>query len=268
MDSSGFKVGGLVVTVLLHAALVVVAITKLGGDSSAAEKDDPSKRFGEAVTIEAALAFKEVKPESRQPVKKKKEMYKPPVEEAPVVEPVEEEKPPEPEAPKIDTNNVVEEVEAKKAPAEKPKHKIKPKPDEIDPDSVLDKNRVQDEDLSSTGQDEVPTEGAADGSEWGTERDARGDPYAGELKGRIHSVWTVPSVETEGGTVQGCVKLDADGKIVDRAVKKKSGNANLDRSVELALKQAPDMEEPVPEHLIDLITVKGICFRFTLKAGE
>lgn len=267
MDSSGFKVGGVVVTVLLHLALVVVAISKMGGDSSAAEKD-PSKRFGSAVTIEAALAFKEVKPESRQPVKQKKEMYKPPVEEAPPVQEPVEEKPPEPEAPKIDTDNVVEEVEAKKAPAEKPKHKIKPRPDEIDPDSVLEKNRVQDEDLSSTGEEEVPKEGAADGSEWGSERDARGDPYAGELKGRIHSVWTVPSVEIEGGTVQGCVKLDADGKIVDRAVKKKSGNANLDRSVELALKQAPDMEEPVPEHLIDLITVKGICFRFTLEQGQ
>ena len=60
----------------------------------------------------------------------------------------------------------------------------------------------------------------------------------------------------------GCVKLDKDGKIVDRFVKKKSGNANLDRSVELALKQAPDMTGPVPDDLIDLMTVKGICFRF------
>ena len=49
---------------------------------------------------------------------------------------------------------------------------------------------------------------------------------------------------------------------MDRFVKKKSGNANLDRSVELALKQAPDMTEPVPDDMIDLMTVKGICFRF------
>jgi outer membrane biosynthesis protein TonB len=263
MDSQSFKVGGLVVTVLLHAALVVAAISKMGSESSAAP--DPSKRFESAVTIEASLAFKEVKPESRQPVKKKKEMYKPPVEEAPV--PVPTEKPPVPEAPKIDTDNVVQQEEPPAA-KEKPKHKIKPRPDEIDPDSVLDKNRAQDEDLSSTGVDEVPKEGSADGSEWGTEKDARGDPYAGELRGRIESVWAVPSVETEGGVAQGCVRLDADGKIVDRAVKKKSGNATLDRSVELALKKAPDMDEPVPEHLIDLITVKGICFRFTLEKGQ
>jgi TonB C terminal len=261
MESRALQVGGIVVTVLLHAALVTVTISNLGNDSSAAA--DPSKNFQEAVAIEAALAFKEVKPQSRQPVKQKKEKYAPPVEETPV--PAEEPPPPEPEAPKIDTDNVVEEVEPPKGAKDPPKHKIKPKKDEIDISSTLEKNRAQDEDLSSTGVDEVPKEGSADGSEWGTERDARGDPYAGELRGRIHSVWKVPAVETGTGVAQGCVRLDEDGKIVDRAVRKKSGNANLDRSVELALNQAPDMDEPVPEHLIDLITVKGICFRFTLE---
>jgi len=264
MDSSGLKIGGLVVTVLLHAALVVVTISKLGGDSAAAS--DPSERFDESITIEAALAFKEVQPQSRQPVKQKKEKYAPPVEEVPVpAETPPPVPPPEPEAPKIDTDNQVQAEEPPKAAKEKPKHKVKPRLDEIDPESILEKNRVQDEDLSETGVDEVPKEGSADGSEWGSERDARGDPYAGELRGRIESVWSVPSVETGTGVAQGCVKLDEDGKIVDRHVKKKSGNANLDRSVELALKQAPDMEDPVPEHLIDLITVKGICFRFTLE---
>ncbi len=266
MDSSGLKVGGVVVTVLLHAALVVVTISKMGSDSAAAS--DPSKNFEGAVTIEAALAFKEVKPESRQPQKQKKEKYAPPVEEVPVpAETPPPEPPPEPEAPKIDTDNQVQAEEPPKAAKEKPKHKVKPRPDEVDPESILEKNRAQDEDLSETGVDEVPKEGSADGSEWGSERDARGDPYAGELRGRIESVWSVPSVETGAGVAQGCVKLDEDGKIVDRHVKKKSGNANLDRSVELALKQAPDMEEPVPEHLIDLITVKGICFRFTLEGN-
>jgi outer membrane biosynthesis protein TonB len=264
MESRGLQVGGVVVTVLLHAALVVVTISNLDEGSTAAA--DPSKKFENATTIEAALAFKEVKPQSRQPVKQKKEKYAPPVEETPV--PTEEPPPPEPEAPKVDTDNVVEEVEPPKGAKEPPKHKVKPKKDEIDINSTLEKNRSQDEDLSSTGVDEVPQEGSADGSKWGTETDAKGHPYAGELKGRIYSAWTVPSLETGGGEVHGCVKLDEDGKIVDRHVKKKSGNANLDRSVELALKQAPDMEEPVPEDLVGLITVKGICFRFTLKKEE
>jgi outer membrane biosynthesis protein TonB len=262
MSSGGLRIGGFVVTVLLHVGLVALALTNLGGGDSRADSSDES-RFDSAVTIEAALAFKEVKPQSRQPQKQKKETYAPPVPE--VVEPVPEapEPPPEPEAPKIDTDNVEQPIE-EAAPKEKPKHKVKPKKDEIDIKSTLEKNRAQDEDLSSTGAEEVPQEGSADGSKWGTETDARGHPYAAELKGRIYSVWSVPALETGGGETHGCVKLDIFGKIVDRHVKKKSGNANLDRSVELALKQAPDMEEPVPDDLRVLITVKGICFRFTI----
>jgi len=244
MASGGLKFGGLLVTVLLHAGLVGVALLHMGGDSAA---DPAASRFENAVTIEASLAFKEVKPESRQPQKQKKETYSPP------------------EVPKIDTDPIAQPEEPV---PERPKHKVRPKPEEIDIKKTLAKNRAQDDDLSSTGVDEVPREGSADGSKWGTETDAKGHPYAAELKGRIYSAWTVPSLETGSGEAQGCVKLDGDGKIVDRHVKKKSGNANLDRSVELALKQAPDMEEPVPEDLRSLITVKGICFRFTIEEGN
>jgi hypothetical protein len=243
MASGELKFGGLAVTVLLHAGLVGAALLHMGTDSSA---DTASSRFDNAVTIEAALAFKEVKPKNRQPQKQKKETYRPPEEQKIATTPV-----PVPEE-----------------PVEKPKHKVKPKPEEIDISKTLAKNRAQDDDLSSTGVEEVPREGAADGSKWGTETDAKGHPYAAELKGRIYSAWSVPSLETGSGEAQGCVKLDESGKIVDRHVKKKSGNANLDRSVELALKQAPDMEEPVPEDLRALITVKGICFRFTIEEGN
>ncbi len=259
MASDGLKVGGVVVTVLLHLGLAAVAFATMGEGSSA---DPEASRFDSAVTIEASLAFKEVKPQ-RQPQKQKKEMYAPPVEEAPVV--TETPVPPEPQ--KVDTDNIQPSVEEQGA-KEKPKHKVKPKSDEIDIKSTLEKNRAQDDDLSSTGVEEVPREGSASGSKWGTEVDAKGHPYAAELKGRIYSAWTVPSLETGSGEAQGCVKLDDFGKIVDRLVKKKSGNANLDRSVELALKQAPDMEEPVPDELRSLITVKGICFRFTIEEGN
>ena len=243
MAQGQLKVGGLVLTVLLHAGLAAVALAHMGGSSSAGSS---AARFDSAVTIEASLAFKEVKPKNKQPQKKKKETYRPPEDQ------------------KIDTDNVQQPEE----PVEKPKHKVKPKPDEIDISKTLAKNRAQDDDLSSTGVDEVPKEGSATGSRWGTETDAKGHPYAAELKGRIYSAWSVPSLETGSGEAQGCVKLDESGKITDRAVKKKSGNANLDRSVELALKQAPDMEEPVPDELLSLITEKGICFRFTIEGQE
>ena len=104
----------------------------MGGSSSAS--DDPSARFQNAVTIEASLAFKEVKPKNKQPQKQKKQTYRPPEEQ------------------KIDTDNVQQPEE----PVEKPKHKVKVKPEEIDISKTLAKNRAQDEDLSSTGVDEVP----------------------------------------------------------------------------------------------------------------
>jgi outer membrane biosynthesis protein TonB len=244
MGSRNLQLGGLVVTVLLHAGLVALVLSHLGGSAPA----DAAARFDSAVTIEASLAFKEVKPQSRQPQKQRKVVAPPP------------------EAPKIDTDPVVP-AEPEK-PEEKLKPRPKPRPKDVDIDETLDDHRIPDEDFSSTGVDEVPKAGSADGSKWGTEVDAKGHPYAAELKGRIYSVWTVPSLETGNGEAHGCVKLDESGKIVDRQVKKKSGNANLDRSVELALKQAPDMDKPVPDELRSLITVKGICFRFTIEEGN
>jgi hypothetical protein len=230
---------GLSATFLLHASIVAILLARgedagCGGGGDA----DAAARFSDSQTIEASLAFKAVEPKDRQPQKEKKKKYAPD-EKAPVVF--------DPDA---------------GPPPPHPEHEVKVKPDEVDINSVLKKNRGQNPDLSSTGAEEIPKEGSAGGSEWGTEKDAHGSPYAGELKGRIHSAWELPSIEQGTGEVLGCVKLDKDGKIVDRFVKKKSGNANLDRSVELALKQAPDMKEPVPDDMIDLMTVKGICFRF------
>jgi outer membrane biosynthesis protein TonB len=231
---------GLSLTFLLHAAVIAVLVSRgdeagcTGGGGDA----DASKRFEDSQTIEASLAFKAVEPKDRQPQKEKKKKYAPD-DKAPVI--ADADAGPRPEA---------------------PEHDLKVKPDEVDIASVLKKNKMQNPDLSSTGAEEIPKEGSASGSEWGTENDAKGDPYAGELKGRIHSAWELPALEQGTGEAHGCVKLDKKGKIVDRFVKKKSGNANLDRSVEEALRQAPDMTEPVPDHLIDLMTVKGICFRF------
>jgi hypothetical protein len=233
-------VAGLSLTFLLHAAVVALLVSRGDEAGCASGGDDAgaAARFENSQTIEASLAFKAVDPADRQPQKEKKKKYAAD-DNAPVI--ADSDAGPRPEA---------------------PEHDVKVTPDEIDIASILKKNKMQNPDLSSTGADEIPKEGSAGGSEWGTEKDARGHPYAGELKGRIHSAWELPALEQGTGEAEGCVKLDKNGKIVDRFMKKKSGNANLDRSVEVALKQAPDMTEPVPDDLVDLMTSKGICFRF------
>jgi hypothetical protein len=231
---------GLSLTVLLHIGLAAGAIASqeqcgwMGGEAKA-----ESDRFKDARVIEAGLARKAVEPKNKLPQKQKKEKFAPP-------DPI-----------KVATPNA--------PPVEETKETLRPKPDEIDPKSILKKNRVQEDDLSSTGTTEVPKEGQADGSDWGTEKDAKGDPYVGELKGRIYAVWQVPSLETGTGKTIGCVRLNDKGKIIESELTKKSSNANLNRSVSLALKQAPSMEDPVPGHLTELLTVQGICFEFRLE---
>ena len=231
---------GMSITALVHLGLIAALVSSTGdqgcGSSSNAASEDP---FARAETIEAALAFKEVKPKNKQPVKKKKKKYRK-VEEG------------------ISTDPKAKPIKKK----DEPKHKVKVTDDEIDPTSILNKNRTQDQDLSSTGEDKIPVEGSANGSEWGTERDAKGDPYVGELRGRIESVWELPSLVEDSGRVRGCVKLNAKGKIIDSKIKRFSKNSDLNRSVKLALRKAPPMDKPVPGHLIELLTVRGICLDF------
>lgn len=231
---------GIAATILLHlfvGGLVVVKNDDSGcGGGASAEATD----FGKSETIEASLAFKEVKPKNKQPQKKKKQKFKPQAE---------------------DGASKVEELKPKD---QKKDLTLRPEADEIDINSILEKNRKQDDDLSESGSDEVPVEGSAAGSEWGTEKMAKGDPYVGELRGRIYSVWQVPALETGVGEALGCVRLNEEGEILDRELKKRSKNSNLDRSVEVALKNAPNMESPVPDKLKTLLTVNGICFKFVL----
>jgi hypothetical protein len=230
---------GLSVTVLLHLGLGLAVVTQDDCGWLAKSEADSDSKFKDARVIQAGLARKKVEPKSKQPQKKKKKKFKPP------------------EGVKVARNDA-------KVKTEDDKNKPRPDPDEIDVTSILEKNRVQEPDLSTHGVDEVPVEGSTDGSEWGTEKEAKGDPYVGELKGRIYSVWQVPTLETGAGKAVGCVRLDDDGKIVDSELKKRSKNSNLNRSVTLALKKAPAMESPVPGKLKELLTERGICFEFTL----
>lgn len=234
-------VSGLAFTVLLHILVGGLIVAKGGTSGCGGDDASGSTDFAQAETIEASLAFKEVKPKNKQPQKKKKDKFRPKAEDG------------------------ASRKDKLKNKPEKPKKETLPvEDDEIDINSILDKNRKQDDDLSDTGSDETPVEGSPTGSEWGTEKEARGDPYVGELKGRVYSAWKVPALETGNGKAIGCVRLDKEGVIVDRELKKRSKNTNLDRSVEVALKDAPAMDTPVPEALVNLLTVKGICFNFAL----
>ncbi|RMH39006.1 MAG: hypothetical protein D6689_17980 [Deltaproteobacteria bacterium] len=240
MTDRRFTVLGIALTVLMHG-LLGTALALLDRDRS---DDGPRLRRldDNAVVIEASLAYKRTtRRKTRQPQKKKA---------PPKVAP--------PEATRLTANP--------DAPAKPPERNDRVRPQDIDVDAVLAKHRNVDlfDDEADVAGDSEPEVGSAEGSEWGTAEEARGDPYVGELHGRIKKVWKIPTLATNPGAVLGCVRLDPSGKIVAREVRERSGDATLDRSVVEALRNATDMDKPVPPHLTDLLTKKGVCFRFLL----
>src|SRR6185369_12872971 len=122
----------------------------------------------------------------------------------------------------------------------KPKDE-KPKP----PDEVARDPRATFNKFRKIKPDEENQEGADDGSEFGTLERAQGDPYVGELIGRMTVNFTVPSVITDQGLeTWGCVKLDAEGKVVDWAVDPdhKSKSHAFNSAVEKRIHETTDMD--------------------------
>jgi len=227
---------GVIASVILHGG-ALAAVWSYKGIQVA---PDDSNFFDRAHVIEAGLAMRKAPKKKRQPQKKKKKTYRPK------------------EAAKIsrDADRTPVKATAKKD--------LPPKADEIDFASVLEKNREQDEDLSTHGSDDVG-QGDEETSFSGRLAHAKGDPYVALLAEQIYNTWKVPSLETAGGSVLGCILLEPDGKIAKFEVKRKSKNSNLNRSVYLALKNAPAMAEPVPDRVKGLLTGTGICLNFNMQ---
>jgi hypothetical protein len=96
----------------------------------------------------------------------------------------------------------------------------------------------------------------------------KGDPYLRDVVKDVLAGWEFPKILDAQGVPIGCVHLDADGKVVDTKFKQKSGNDDLDDSVERALKAFKDTRnkdpKPVPTNLLD-ITTEWVCFQFKLQ---
>ena len=146
------------------------------------------------------------------------------------------------------------------------------KSEDFDPESVFSKHRrPAEQDGTRAGADGANDEnraGSADGSEFGTIEDVKGDPYVGELVGRMttNPEMTVPSVVSGVGlSTLGCVMLDEDGRIVDRAVPNeyKSAERTFNRAVEERLRITTDMDDPVPARLTERLVGKWLCVPFT-----
>ncbi len=146
---------------------------------------------------------------------------------------------------------------------------------ELDPESVFNKHRdgaegkpTDDPAAEAPGGDEETKAGRADGSEFGTLADAQGDPYAGELAGRMSTNpdLEVPSTVPEGTGLEtwGCVRLSADGKVADVELdpKHKSDNAAFNSAVLRRVKLTTNMESAVPPNMISQLVEEYLCVPF------
>lgn len=186
--------------------------------------------------IEASIAYKKAEPE-KQPQKKKR---------APVEKKVE---------------GVSR--DEKKEPVEDEKDEPKAKPDDVDPLKDFRRENT-DEDLDIGKPVDDPGVFDPD-APIGWAEETKGDPYFRELIKQLRDGWSYPELLGADGVPVGCMRLERDGRVSDTLFKQQSGNAELDDSVERALKALEkarkDDPPPVPSHLLKH-TTRWICFKF------
>jgi hypothetical protein len=232
---------GMTLTVVLHAAIAATIFVMNEIDRGHGEK-----RIEEPQAIEAGLAIRKKSQEGKKSALPQKDV-------AAKVKP--------PDAPGIAHN-------AEQIPQPKPdKKKDYVPPEAADPKSVFDKYRRVDTGATAGGQhDDVNTQGDENGSEYGTLEKAKGDPYIGELIGRMTKDFVVPTLVSDTTLkTWGCVKLDENGKIVFREIDKdhKSRSHAFNSAVEERLKETTDMDKPVPPNLKHLLVEQGACATYT-----
>lgn len=243
-SDTGAAVWGIAVTLFLHAAIggAVFFMNELDRSHVEKQKEEPF------TSIEAGLAIKQKSQAGKKSALPQKDV-------AAKVKP--------PDAPTVSKN-------ADAVPKDEPKKKKEPDPapaQDTDAKSVFDKyRRVDTGDTQGGDKQDQNKVGDPNGSEFGTLERAKGDPYVGELIGRMVTDFVVPSVVSDQGlTTWGCVKLDADGKITDRAIDPdhKSRSYAFNSAVEERLKLTTDMEKPVPSHLKKMLVGKFVCATYT-----
>lgn len=124
-------------------------------------------------------------------------------------------------------------------------------------------------DESEPGDTKQPQVGAFDGSEFGWADANKGDKYFIDLVKDLRENWEYPSISSDEGSPVGCFRIEASGKILDTLFKDKSGNPELDDSVERAMnalkKSRNENPVEVPTHLLKAATTRWVCIRFKPK---
>jgi hypothetical protein len=165
-----------------------------------------------------------------------------------------QEAPPEPQADKVNRT-------ADKMP-DPPKDK--PSEPKIDPNDPLKHVKRREVDDGSPTGPQTEDVGAFNDSERGFADETRGHPFLQRVARDINDAWEFPKILSATNAAVGCLHITADGKIAKTKLEK-SGESQLDQSVEDALKKVETKRnnnpEPVPTDIAKL-TTRWTCFKF------
>jgi hypothetical protein len=254
-----FRTVGIVLAIAVHG--LVLGGVVLGHSVDAQHTDKRTRSIDEKNKIEAGLARRAdvaAGPKSKLPQKPSGNKVKPPDAHGVATDP-----------------NRVTDPKAAKDDSYVP-------PEKIDFNSIASKARGTDTSEGDTeptggGSGQTNVTGQPDGSEFGTLDVAKGDPYIGELVGRISVDFTAPgTIDAElrpGEKLEtwACVRLDLDGNIVDRKLdpEHKSRIAAFNSAVNDRLRadSLRKMSGPVPtdpsRNLVKLLVERYACVVFS-----
>ncbi len=252
------SISGIVTTGLVHAGVIAALIWFADSDSTGTE---PPK-ITALTAIEASLAYKSADETSAQPQKRGRRNQR---------KQMRQQK-------RVRQSGQKPSTQAGKAPDRTGKKPVR-RTSEEDYASRVDefiKRRQTSEDEeddfieNEPEGDALPERTAStafDGSAHGFAEVNKGHPYMQQLAADAYKGWRVPTLERGEGDAVGCVRLGTNGRILDTQLLQTTENANIDRSVKLALEQLSKRRrrtaKPVPADLIEA-TKQWICFKFSV----
>jgi outer membrane biosynthesis protein TonB len=227
---------------LVLAGAMSFAVVILPAISAADAKNKDDDLDNKMLEIDASIAF------SRAPEKQPHKEFKPP-------------------PPKVDEEKTkVADDPTKKPDPPKPKKDEPKKPQKDQPKKdIIPDRKPKDENAPVGDQKPITSPGQFDPNKRGFADVSVGDPFFRELAADFHEAWQYPAISQTTRTAAGCIHMLENGTIEKIQVKPRSGDDQLDNSVELGLKAIQDKRNakpiPVPPNLVDQVTTRWICFK-------
>lgn len=130
---------------------------------------------------------------------------------------------------------------------------------------IPDRTNIDDD--APTSPTTTPQVGAFDGSKYGRGPVNKGDPYFAKLKTEVEGYFDEGVDKlTTGEPAEGCIHMTADGVIKDTKMRKQAADRVTEAAKQAVerLKDARNKKpEPVPDHLLGVMTTQWTCFNFT-----